>query len=127
MRDTAVAVDDYGQPGVLLERFEPGPMVAPSHNALMAQAAFITEVAQDAKLARAARLQGVVHRARQQSHRRQLLERLPRSGGRPDPNQVAVRSLSGALDPPTRRAVAFDRAGYLAGLRAKSVRRRPAR
>jgi hypothetical protein len=76
MRDTAPVVDEYEEPGVLLERFERGPLVPPSHNALMAQAQMITEAAREAKvlgedeswraLARARRRRGgdVVARAR---------------------------------------------------------------
>jgi hypothetical protein len=64
MRDTAPVLDEYGQPGVLLERVERGPLVPPSYSALMAQAAFITEVAQDAKLVEEDQLRSVVARAR---------------------------------------------------------------
>jgi hypothetical protein len=50
MRDTAPVVDEYGQPGVLLERFEAGPLVVPSYTALMAQAQMITEAAREARV-----------------------------------------------------------------------------
>jgi hypothetical protein len=65
-RDIAEVVDEYGVPTGLLERVEQrqGPPMEPSPAALMAQAAFINQVAQDAKLVRADELRGVVARAR---------------------------------------------------------------
>jgi len=49
-RDTVPTVDEYGQPGVLLERVERGTLAAPSESALLAQAALITEAGRAAKL-----------------------------------------------------------------------------
>jgi hypothetical protein len=65
-RDLVEAVDEYGQPMALLERVErpAGPPQQPSYAALLGQAAFISQIAQDAKLARADELRGVVARAR---------------------------------------------------------------
>jgi hypothetical protein len=73
------------------------PPVFPSHDALMSQAAFITEVAQDAKLAEDRRRSDAVVRARQQRDRRRRLEQLPAS------EPAGARSSCGAGDERPRR------------------------
>jgi hypothetical protein len=90
-------VDEYGQRTALLAAVEPGPTVVPSERALMAQAAAISELAAEARLAREEDLRTVVERAR-----------LRRSGD----TITRVRNGQGG----------FDRRAYLAGLRARSAR-----
>ena len=66
MRDTRPVFDEYGGPTALLERVDvrSGPVAEPSYNALMAQAATITEIASDAKLVEEEQLRTLVARAR---------------------------------------------------------------